>query len=75
MVMKRLYLDDPEDFTLLVAEVDRQYSGIELWFKGPKTSINAIMKLDRAYGCVDKKIMYRFCKHMIHQLDKEGIVV
>jgi len=73
MVIKTLYLDDPEDDTLLVAEVDKQHSGIELWFSGPKTSINSIMKLERSYGVVDKKIMYRFCKRMIHQLEKEGI--
>ena len=73
--MKRLYLDDPEENTLLFAEVDKQYSGIELWFQGPDTSIYKLIGSQRCYGVVDKKLMYRFCKQMINQLDKEGIVV
>lgn len=74
-MVKRLYLDDREDDTLLVAEVDKQYSGIELWFQGPKTSLYKLIGSERCYGVVDKQIMYRFCKQMINQLEKEGVVV
>ena len=74
-MVKRLYLDDPEEDTLLFAEVDKNYSGIELWLKGPTTSIYALTGSKTAYGVVDKKIMYKFCKQMINQLDKEGTVV
>jgi hypothetical protein len=72
MVMKRLYLDDAEDDTLLIAEVDKQFTGITLRFDGPMYPLNFTSKKS-VYGCVDKKLMYRFCKQMIHQLEKEGI--
>lgn len=72
--MKRLYLDDPEDLTLLVAEVDKQFTGISLRFDGPMYPLNFTSQKS-VYGCVDKKLMYRFCKRMIYILDKERIVV
>lgn len=72
--MKRLYMHDEEDCTCLVAGVDKDFTGIELWFEGPTKSIYKIMNSEMSYGIVDKKIMYRFCKQMINQLDKEGIV-
>ena len=72
-MVKRIYLDDEEDCTCLIAEVDKQFTGIELWFEGPTTSLYALTGSKMAYGVVDKKIMYRFCKRMINQLEKEGI--
>lgn len=71
--MKRIYLQDPEDLTYMIAEVDKNYTGIELFFEGPTTSIYKLTGSKMTYGVVDKKIMYRFCKQMISQLDKEGI--
>jgi hypothetical protein len=71
-MVKRLYLDDPEDDTLLVAEVDKQYSGIRLLFEGPMYPLNFTSKKS-IVGFVDKKLMYQFCKRMINQLEKEGI--
>jgi hypothetical protein len=72
MVSKRLYLDDAEDETLLVAEVDKQYSGIRLLFEGPMYPLNFTSKKS-VHGYVDKALMYRFCKRMITLLEKEGI--
>lgn len=72
MVRKRLYLDDAEDGTLLVAEVDKEYSGIRLLFEGPMYPLNFTSKKS-VHGFVDKKLMYQFCKRMINQLEKEGI--
>jgi len=72
MVMKRLYLDDAEDDTLLVADVDKQYSGIRLLFEGPMYPLNFTSKKS-VMGCVDKVLMYKFCKRMINLLEKEGI--
>ena len=74
-MVKRIYLWDQEDDTTLTVEVDKRYSGLEMWFTGPKTSIYKLIGSERCYGVVDKKIMYRFCKQMINQLDKEGVVV
>jgi hypothetical protein len=74
-MVKRIYLWDKEDDTSLTVEVDKQHSGLEMWFRGCTTSIYALTGDKMSYGIVDKKLMYRFCKQMINQLDKEGIVV
>lgn len=63
--MITIALYDEEDDVFFRADFEPDQTGIELSFENHERE-------EPLSGCVDKKLMYKFCKAMIQHLEKEA---